>query len=88
MSKFLNKAPSDIYHLDDEVEAWSFDRAVLTFGTALENKLQLVARNAKKQKEADQKVNRELQKWLSCMDDPLAVKGRFRDPMSSMKVRG
>lgn len=87
MSKFLNKAPSDILRIDDEVEAWSFDRAVLTFGTALENKLQLVARNAKKQKEADQKVARELQRWLSCMDDPTKVKGRFRDPAVSMKMR-
>ena len=58
---------------------------MLTFGNALENKLQIIARGAKKQKEADQKVQRELQKWLTSADDPAKVRGRFRDPMSRMK---
>lgn len=88
MANQLRVRPSDLFGLDDEVEAWSFDRAVLTFGNALTNKLQLVARDAKKQKEADGKVYRELQKWLTCMDDPTQVRGRFRDPASAMKIRG
>lgn len=83
MSKQLRLRPSDLLKLEDEVEAWTFDRAVLTFGNALESKLQLIARRAKKQKEADRKVAAELAKWLSSADGPSA-KGRFRDPMSRM----
>lgn len=82
MAKQLRKPPSELFHLEDEVEAWSFDRAVLTFGNALENKLQLVARGAKKQKEADVRVKRELNKWLSSADPAGKARGRFRDPMS------
>jgi len=73
--------PSDLYKLEDEVTQWSFDRAVQTFGNALESKLQLVSRAAKKQKEAERKVERELDKWLSSADEEGTVtKGRFRNP--------
>jgi len=87
MANQLRIRPSDLYQLDDEVEAWCFDRAVLTFGNALSNKLQLVSRAAKKQKEADQKIARELNRWLTCMDDPTQIRGRFRDPMSAIRQR-
>lgn len=80
MAKQLGIRPSDLYEVDEEVAAWSFDRAVLTFGNALESKLQLIARNAKRQKEAERKIDRELQKWLSSAD-PKTTRRRFADPM-------
>lgn len=82
--------PSQLYKLDeeDEVTCWSFDRAVQTFGNALESKLQKVARDSKKQAEADRKVTRELDKWLSSADPKdQNVKGRYRDPMALMNKK-
>ena len=59
-----------------------------TFGNALESKLQLISRGAKKQKDAERKVQRELDKWMRSGDDPeQKVKGRFRDPMDMMHKR-
>jgi hypothetical protein len=84
VAKQLRLRPSELLKLDNEVEAWSFDRAVLTFGNALESKLQLIARGSKKQKEADRKVAAELAKWLNSADGS-STKGRFRDPVPKMK---
>lgn len=85
MAKQLGTRPSDLYGIEEEVTAWSFDRAVLTFGNALESKLQIVARSSKRQKEAERKVERELQKWLSSADDKTKTKRRFADPMDLIK---
>lgn len=87
MAKQLGIRPSELYEIDEEVTAWSFDRAVLTFGNALESKLQILARSAKKQKEAERKVDRELTKWLSSADDPNTKVRRFADPMDVLRSR-
>jgi len=81
--------PSSLYGIDEELTAWSFDRAVQTFGNALESKLQLTARSAKKQKEAERRVDRELSKWLTSADGPetSASKGRYADPALAMRPR-
>lgn len=79
--------PSELLGIDpeDEVTTWSFDRAVVAFGTALESKLQFIARNSKKQKEAERKVQHELDKWLRSGDAPNGTsRGRYRDPMNLM----
>lgn len=86
MAKQLGIRPSELYEIDEEVTAWSFDRAVLTFGNALESKLQIVARNSKRQKEAERKVERELQKWLSSADSK-TTRRRFADPMDLIGAR-
>lgn len=87
MAKQLGIRPSELYGIDDEVTAWSFDRAVLTFGNALESKLQIVARSAKKQKEAERRVQRELDKWLSSADSQASKARRFADPMDLIRRR-
>ncbi len=87
MAKQLRVRPSELFGIDEEVAAWSFDRAVLTFGNALESKLQIVARNSKRQKEAERKVERELQKWLSSADDKSSTARRFADPMDLIRSR-
>jgi hypothetical protein len=86
MAKQLRVRPSDLYGIDEELTAWCFDRAVLTFGNALESKLQIIARNSKKQKEADNKVQRELDKWLASAD-PKTDTRRFADPMDIIRAR-
>lgn len=84
LGKQLRTRPSEIYAIEDEVTAWSFDRAVQTFGMALENKLSDVTEKAKNRKSGQQKAQNELMKWLSSADTK-AAPGRFRDPMQSMK---
>ena len=88
MSKQMGIRPSDLYQIEDEVVAWSFDRSVYTFGNALESKLQKVSRDAKGQQEAERRVLREADRWLSSADDPSEKRrGHFADPMDLMSKR-
>ncbi|QPX61871.1 tail assembly chaperone [Microbacterium phage DannyDe] len=83
--KQLRTRPSELYGVDDELTAWSFDRAVQTFGTALENRLHEVTRKQKNQAAANRKAHQELDKWLASADTK-AVPGRFRDPMATVRA--
>lgn len=85
LAKQLKSRPSEIYGIDDELTAWSFDRAVQTFGGALENRLREVTKKTKTQAAADRKAHAELDKWLSSADTK-AVPGRFRDPMATVRA--
>jgi len=85
MGKSLQARPSEIYNIDDELTAWCFDRAIQTFGGALESRLQEVAEKAKNRKAAKVKVNQELDRWLSSADTKAAT-GRFRDPMAGRQA--
>lgn len=80
MAKQLRVRPSEIYDVEDEVTAWSLDRAIQTFGNALENRLHEVTSKTKNKAAADRKSTAELTKWLSS-GDKTTTKGRFRDPM-------
>lgn len=82
MGKQLRTRPSEIYGIEDELTAWSFDRAVQTFGQALENQLQKVSEKSKNKTSGQRKAQQELDKWLSSADIAPA-KGRFRDPMAT-----
>jgi len=85
MAKQMGIRPSSLYNIEGELEQWCFDRAVQTFGNALESKLQLIAKASKNQKSADRKVNQEADKWLSSADAPGKTTGRFADPASALK---
>ena len=85
LGKQLKTRPSEIYGIEDELTAWSFDRAVQTFGSALENRLHEVTKKARNQAAASRKANQELDKWLASADTK-AVPGRFRDPMTSIRA--
>jgi hypothetical protein len=83
MGKQLRTRPSEVYGVTDEIAAWSFDRAVQTFGNALENRLREIADDAKNKKSAQMKIEREVDKWLnSDLPEGVIPKGRFKDPMS------
>ena len=85
MGKQLRTRPSEIYGIEDELTAWSFDRAVQTFGGALEDALRTATKKTKNQAAADRKAHAELDKWLSSADTK-AVPGRFRDPMATVRA--
>jgi hypothetical protein len=65
--------------------AWSFDRAVQTFGTALEAAVKASTKKSKNQATADRKAHQTLDKWLSSADTKVAP-GRYRDPMAIVKA--
>lgn len=80
MGKQMGLPPSDVYGIDDELTAWCFNRAVQTFGNALENALHEVSKKAKP-KQAEQAVQNKLNKWLSSADpQEVRDKTQFRDP--------
>lgn len=87
MSQRFRVRPSDLYGIDDELTAWSFDRAVITFASALENRLHEISEDAKNRKTAQAKIKRETEKWLSSADTK-AAKGVFRDPMVDIARMG
>jgi hypothetical protein len=82
-AKALGRPPSEIYRIDDEVTAWSFDRAVLTFGSALESRLQTISQKSKNRAEAERRTSLELGKWLRSADPEGSTSG-FRDPAKVM----
>jgi hypothetical protein len=69
-----------VYKIHDEVAAFCFDRAVSTFGRALENELDLAVRDAKKQSEADRKHKQVLHRWLN-------LPQQFADPSKRVNDR-
>jgi hypothetical protein len=77
--KTLRVRPSEFYKIEDELAAYSFDRAVNTFGQKLEARLQEVSSKAKNKSTADRKVQQEMTKWLFS-DSPAQARGRFRSP--------
>jgi hypothetical protein len=56
--------PSELLHISDEVAAYHLDRAVLLFGTSLEDDIERETRDAKDQKAAEAKARLVLQRWL------------------------
>lgn len=85
MGKQLRTRPSEIYGIDDELAAWCFDRAIQTFGQALENRLHEIGEKSKNRKSGQMKVMQEIDKWLSS-GDTKASRGRYRDPVATLKV--
>ena len=79
MSKAWQTRPSEFYFIRDEVTAWCFDRAVTTFGMAVEDDITTSTRKAKTDKAAQATAQRVLQKWLRAKGD---TKGMFRDPFA------
>lgn len=83
LGKTLKTRPSVLYALEDELTAWSFDRAVQTFGLALERAIQEATEKTKNKSSGKRKAQQTLDKWLSSADTK-AVPGRFRDPMATV----
>jgi phage-related protein len=66
-----------LYGVSHPVSAFCFDRAVFTFGTALEDDLNKVSAKCKKEDQAKRVRATRLNKWLNAEN---SVKGRFREP--------
>lgn len=66
LSKATGTRPCDLYVIDGEFRRFCFDRAIVTFGTALEAELDGVSGKTEKAREV--KRSRMLDRWL---DRPL-----------------
>ena len=73
LAKAYTTRPSAIYGVHDEVAAYSFDKAVYMFGSALEAELRHAGETAKSDAQANGKRQRVLAKWLG-------VKAQYKDP--------
>lgn len=82
LAKTLHQRPSEIYFVVDELAAWCFDRAVTTFGLAVEGAIEKATAKAKTMEEAKRKGKRELDKWLREPDEG----PKFRDPAAERKA--
>lgn len=82
LAKTLGNRPSEIYFITDELAAWSFDRAVTTFGLAVEAAIEKATLKCKTTDEANRKAKRELDKWLREPDEG----PKFRDPAAERKA--
>lgn len=67
----MKTRPSEIYFIRDELTAWSFDRAVMTFGAMVENDLDEL--EDKDSKALQYKRTARLNKWLG-------IAPQYRDP--------
>lgn len=67
----MKARPSEVYHIRDEVAAWCFDRAVMTFGADVEQDLDTI--EDKNPKTAERKRLRRLERWLG-------MAPQFKDP--------
>jgi hypothetical protein len=87
LSEQLGKTPAEIFGLDpdDELVCYSFNRAVITFSTALKEAIRRVTKDAKNDKVANKKMQNEMRKWL--YSDNAQAPGRFRDPFKSGAVQ-
>jgi hypothetical protein len=78
LAQRMRARPSEVFNITGAFRQYCFDRAVITFGAALEAELDGVeGRNAKA---IQGKKTRLLSKWL---DEPV----RFRDPAGSQAVQ-
>jgi hypothetical protein len=75
--------PSELYGITDTLHAFYFDRAVATFGLAVEADLTDAAEEAKTASSAKRKQDMRLAKWLR---EPDAVQ-KFKDPAEVMRAR-
>jgi len=71
--------PSEVYGIRDEFRAFCFDRAVVTFGKAMEADIKEAVGKSKTQAGAKMAASRRISRWLD--DDPdKPLKGLYRDP--------
>jgi len=86
MAKEYHCLPSDLYFIHDEFTAWSFNRAVYTFGSELEADLDASEKGAKSTAQARRKRQMCMDKWMRTGIDPEAQPPRkFADPAARMK---
>lgn len=78
MSKQYRRSPAELYFISDEVTAWCFNRAVMTFGMSLDNALETASAKSKTDRGAKRARQNVMNKWMTMPGESTA--GRFADP--------
>lgn len=78
MSQLMGVRPSEVIFLKDELAAWCFDRAVLSFAKHIEDAVEARTQKAKNRASAQRAAQLIMNKYLYA--DGADVPGRFRDP--------
>jgi len=73
ISKAFGVLPHVVYHIDNPIDAFAFDQAVYTFGSALQDALEAV--EGKNKREIENKRLRVLEKYLGTSSSK-----KFADP--------
>jgi hypothetical protein len=77
-SKAFHCRPSELLHIEDELTAYYFDRAIFTFGKAVEAELERVSQQGKgKSKRTQAQINMARQQVLNRW---VGGPRQFRDP--------
>lgn len=88
MSQSLRTRPSDLYGIHDELLAYFFDRAVYTFGTAVEADVREASEGSKDNAQAKRKAMLRLNVWLTDPEPEVqSAPKKFRDPMERLKPK-
>lgn len=90
LSRTWKVRPSEMYGIAGEFAAWCFDRAVTTFGTAVETDIKESTSKAKDDAQAKRKAQLVLHKWLNMPvekeeDGEVQRRTKFRDPAAKFK---
>ncbi len=85
-SQKMRCRPSDLLRLSDGVLAYYFDRAVWTFGSAIQSEMDEAERKSKSSKSLPARQRMILNKWVPPPGGATA-KGRFKDPAAG-SIRG
>lgn len=86
MSKRYHRTPAELYFITDEVQAWSFNRAVYMFGSEMEADLDASEKGAKNEGQVRRKRQMCFDKWMRTgLDEEVAPPRKFADPAARMK---
>lgn len=86
MSKKYHRTPAELYFIQDEFLAWSFNRAVFMFGSEMEADLDASEKGAKTATAVQKKRQMCFDKWMRTgLDEETAPPRKFADPAARMK---
>ena len=78
MAQKMKVRPSEVLFIQDELAAWCFDRAAISFARHIEDAVETRTKRSKNRAAAQRAAQLVLNKYLY-VDDPQGP-GRFRDP--------
>lgn len=76
LSRDLKVRPSELFHISDQLQAYWFDRAVRTFGVALQNDLDRAGMEAKSTRKAEVARLRVMHTWMG-------TEMQYKNPVAS-----
>jgi hypothetical protein len=86
MSKEWHKTPAELYFIHDEFKAWCFNRAVYTFGSAMQEDLETTGTKSKNEGTRRRQKQMAFNKWMYAGLSEVPQR-RFADPMAKMKKK-